>query len=611
MAYSQVQGRGVQVTERGLIHYTDDLVSWIPRETGVSVAWRAAGFMANGRCILVGEGGAVGYSDDLGALDFFRMGQLSDAPTENWLEGLAVSDSIAVAVGDAGSIYSSTNGANWVRQVSPIQAWLTAVTHGQKGFVAVGEEGAILHSVDGLQWDNRSVVGRDWLGVTYGGGQYIAVGRGGQMGFSSSGQTWSLEQTGRTNDLWFASVNGTFRLVGGTFELLLSERGGPWLNQLQRVSYPAPLGVYYSALPRTNSFIVAGRAGAMIEGYQADPGQPYFWVDVAPALRSFLWDSTRVADLWVVTGDRGTVMTSENGIDWEMELTPTSVRDQAILGVGGDSRMLLAAGTDGSLIRSVHELVSIPATNVVNGLPVVTNVLGSTLGVVWSTAVRPTSNRLFSVTHGHGLYLLCGDEGEIFSSVNGSNWIKQTSGSSEVLSGLSVSSGGFVVCGQKGELLRGGTDARQWQRISGTTSRWLFRARSTGDLDVVVGEGGSFLISSNRAAFTALNVGTTEFLTDVAWLDGVCMVSGLNGTLLSTTNYSNWAVMNPFTYRDLMTLSVGGGLWSAAGEDGVILRGRWRASATPVEVIAFSRTVNITRNTVELLFLLGGDPDQR
>ena len=92
------QGAYVQVGEAGQIFTSDDLVSsnsWRAQNSHTTASLQAATFLG-GRCIIVGEAGTVLFSDDL--FDFY----LVDLNTSNWLESVAVSTNLAVAVGDNG-----------------------------------------------------------------------------------------------------------------------------------------------------------------------------------------------------------------------------------------------------------------------------------------------------------------------------------------------------------------------------------------------------------------------------------------------------------------------------------------------------------------------------
>src|SRR5881409_2270407 len=138
MAYSPLLGLGVQVAERGQLYTSDDLGTWLPRDSGVTNALRAVTFFGS-RIVITGESGVVLYADSPAE---FKPGTLLDGPTGDWLEGVAASPEIVVAVGDTGAVYTSTNGVSWKRQRS-LDQWLRGVAFGNGTFIAVGEIGLI------------------------------------------------------------------------------------------------------------------------------------------------------------------------------------------------------------------------------------------------------------------------------------------------------------------------------------------------------------------------------------------------------------------------------------------------------------------------------------
>jgi photosystem II stability/assembly factor-like uncharacterized protein len=86
-------------------------------------------------------------------------------------------NNIFVAVGDNGTILTSTDGVSWTRRTSPTTQGLYSVTYGNGLFVAVGNNGTILTSTDGVNWTQRtSGTSNDLYGVTYGNGIFVAVG---------------------------------------------------------------------------------------------------------------------------------------------------------------------------------------------------------------------------------------------------------------------------------------------------------------------------------------------------------------------------------------------------------------------------------------------------
>ena len=605
LAYSDGLQRGIQVTERGLIYYSDDLVHWVPREIGTNLALRGVTFFGGGRVVMVGESGAVFYSDNLNAIQSVVPGALESGSTEDWLEGVAASTQTLVAVGDNGAVYTSVDGSRWKRQSSGTTSWLNGIAYGSAGFIAVGQKGTILQSTNGTNWVSRAVGTKDWLGIAYGHGDYLAVGRSGTIGSSSDGVHWALDSTGRTNDLWTAAVNDSARLVGGSFDLLVSEAKGPWMDQFIQGAYSAPVGTYYAAIARSNYFLVAGRSGLIVEGYQTFTGVPYSWIETHQSLRPWLWSATRLNDLYVAVGQNGALLTSSEGVDWTLELAPRSVTNATLLGVGGDSNLLVAVGTKGSIIRSPNL-----QTNLANAVTGTTNA-SSTFGVIWLDAEnKPTTNQLQGVTAGHGLYVVVGDQGDILSSPNGGVWTRRNPVNTNLLSSVVASPSGFIACGQKGTLIAAGVNALAWRKLTSPTTAWLFRIREHNGTLVAVGESGTVLVSTNETSWTARSSGTTEFLTDVGWAGEVCYLLGQSGTLRWSTNYTTWRELNPFTYRDLYGLASNGKQLILVGEEGAILRSPVIPDPSPVEILAYSRSPDETGKSWNHLFLLGGTLDQ-
>ena len=192
MAYSPTLGLGVQVAERGQIYTSDDLSTWLPRDSGVTNALRAVAFFGP-RTVITGEAGVVLYAD---SVDDFIPGTLLDGPTGDWLEAVAASTQTLVAVGDNGAVYTSTDGVNWKRQVS-LGQWLRGVAFGNGTFVAVGESGLIATSPDGTNWTSRASGTTTNLNrVAFTGNFFTAVGEGGvALTSTNKGSSWFSEKT--------------------------------------------------------------------------------------------------------------------------------------------------------------------------------------------------------------------------------------------------------------------------------------------------------------------------------------------------------------------------------------------------------------------------------
>jgi hypothetical protein len=108
--------------------------------------------------------------------------------TTNNLLGITFGNSTFVAVGDSGSILSSTDGTSWSARTSGTSSILSGVSYGNNIFVAVGSSGTILTSADGTNWNNIVTKTSNGLqDVTYGNGTFVAVGDSGTILTSTDG----------------------------------------------------------------------------------------------------------------------------------------------------------------------------------------------------------------------------------------------------------------------------------------------------------------------------------------------------------------------------------------------------------------------------------------
>jgi hypothetical protein len=67
--------------------------------------------------------------------------------------------------------------------------------------------------------------------------------------------------------------------------------------------------------------------------------------------------------------------------------------------------------------------------------------------VNWTRRTSGTSDWLFGVTYGNGLFVAVGWDGTILTSPDGVNWTARTSGTSNCLSGVTYGNGLFVAVG--------------------------------------------------------------------------------------------------------------------------------------------------------------------
>ncbi|MBI4326598.1 MAG: hypothetical protein HY674_15235 [Chloroflexi bacterium] len=594
MAYTN--GLYVQVCERGQIYTSDDLELWLAQDSHTTNALRAVTFFGD-RIIITGENGTVVYGDAVTDLQFLSLG------TSDWLEGVAASPDLLVAVGDNGAIYTSSDGAAWIRRPQSFTTWLRSVAYGAGFFVAVGQQGFVAVSQNGTSWQvQTSFTTEDLNKVAYINGQFWVVGNSGQTFARDLLPGWQRVNSGATNHLYAVAGIDERRLLAGDSEVRFRE-SRTWSNELDpNKTFAAPNWTYLSALWDGNRFLLGGRTGMLVEGFKTNGTSSVVWQTLDDSIRNWLWDVVRMPDFYIAVGDFGTVMTSDNGLNWDLEVVPDSVTNSVLQGVGGTTNTLLAVGSYGSILVSRHTLVTNVVTNAVTSA-LSTNV-GSTLGVEW-TAVQPppTDNDLQGVAVWGNLFVITGGAGTILTSTDTTKWTVR-SVSSAFLSGVTTFPGGLVAVGDLGAILTS-PDGVQWTSRNSGTANWLYRVHYLGERLIAVGENGSIITSRDGMAWSPQASGTTLWLNDAAYIDDTYFVVGAEGTVLASTNALNWTNLGTISQKTLYGTAVHNGQLVAVGIEGIILRSQVAPISEPVKILGFSRESN------QNLFLFSGQADQR
>jgi hypothetical protein len=166
------------------------------------------------------------------------------ASTGNAFTAVASNGSnIHVAVGEAGQLYSSSDGVTWTSRTSQFGTTNIRDVHFGNGlFVAVGELGKISTSTDGTTWTARtSNMGTNLIiNVIYANSLWVAVGSGGGTTntggiiYSTDGLTWTRKSQSITVGTDYRCViwNGTNWVVGASIStnntLYAATPGGTW-----------------------------------------------------------------------------------------------------------------------------------------------------------------------------------------------------------------------------------------------------------------------------------------------------------------------------------------------------------------------------------------------
>jgi hypothetical protein len=194
----------------------------------------------------------------------------------------------------------SEDGINWTRHATPAggEAWCD-VTYGGDKFVAVAYRNQddpsniqrAMYSVDGYTWIKvNTPAASKWFSVAYGGGKFVSVSQNnGHVMHSNNGINWELATAAETNQ-WLAVTYGAGKFVAvaqsGDNRVMYSDDGITWIPT---PSTPVDNG-WTSVAYGCDKFVAVARNPTTPDGGTPPP----------------------------LGDDESRIMTSEDGITWEM-----------------------------------------------------------------------------------------------------------------------------------------------------------------------------------------------------------------------------------------------------------------------------------------------------
>jgi hypothetical protein len=445
--------------------------------------------------------------------------------------------------------------------------------------------------------------------VAYINEQFIVLGESGLVLTSANGSAWqAVTNLGATNALFAATGGTNDLLVAGAGELRFRRGGGAWLNEMDRGKpRPAPAWTYYAALNEADVYFVAGRSGMMAEGVSTN-GTGLSWIVRYDSIRNWLWEVMRTPDFYVAVGDRATILTSADGLNWTQEAGPTNSASTVLLGVGGNTNLLVAVGNHGTILTSPGLVTNVVITNLVNGVPTVVTSQTTTLGIFWQEPpTKPTTNDLQAVATRNGRWVLAGGNGTILTSTDGTNWTAQPAPTNLFLSSAASHPGGFVATGDKGVILTS-ADGQAWTVQNSGTTNWLYRVRYLDGQFFAVGQNGTLLASANGSDWSPRVTGTTRWLNDIARVGETYYVAGNQGTVLASSNGVQWVDVGTLTQKSLFGAAQNEGQLVLVGIEGAIIRSQIVPDLSPLKLkLAVTPPTN---SVARKLFLVTGHPDQ-
>lgn len=321
---------------------------------------------ADGRYVLVGAG-VVGYSDDAQNWTFDRS--LTPLPLVGvaHVNGRFIAAAPLKSVPHAARYFSTTfHSADGIHWDSPNHGGsaLNAVVATATGFVAVGQHGTILTSTNGVEWRwENSGTTNDLLGVGTGGGLTIATGANGTILTSPDTRTWTRRHA--NTDPNFAPYN----LYGVAYARGRYVTAGAYLTSPDGMDWqPAP-GHAEAPLNYARSIIDDGQQFLFITGPAPD-APPTTRNQIGHSTDGLTWTLTDLVDGNILYGEglaygHGIYLAvghnfrgiSTNGVNWQ--ISPDYDHLRTAIHVNGG---FVAVGEGGRFGYLTNTLSSYPGT---------------------------------------------------------------------------------------------------------------------------------------------------------------------------------------------------------------------------------------------------------
>jgi hypothetical protein len=347
-------GRYIMVGAKGAIISATDVMPWSAVTSPTADRIEDVIF-ANGLFVAVGENGTIltSSSGESGSWAIQTRGATSD------LDGLAVANGLAVAVGKNNTILTSTNGTDWVRRVTPeseaSSGW-HGVGYGDGKWIVVGTSPNILVSTDGVNWETRPLgfLSNYLKSIVYANGLWVAAGVIGGVVTSVDAVTWTPVDLGYSYDLNEVTYgNGTFLIVGDhganpAATIFTSTNGTTWANRTYFNGKNAR-GIAFA----NGKFVMCQNDGLILYATNSPATNVLVWnYATTPEafhdganLRGVTWSNS----IWVAVGNDGRLLTSTNAAFWRKRVTPTSVNLHAVRFI---NNTFVAVGNGGMIIQS-------------------------------------------------------------------------------------------------------------------------------------------------------------------------------------------------------------------------------------------------------------------
>jgi hypothetical protein len=551
--------------------------------------------------------------------------------TTNNLNSVAFANGLFVAVGSNSTVFTSTNGYDWIQRTFPVASLtLTEVVYNNSLWVVSCNTGSqqIFTSTDAITWTLKwnTTAGFQstlrYYPLTYYATSIWMTIIGGQVATSTDGTTWTLRPISTnvifshvhyTGSVWIAAG----ALVANTNSIVLA-------YSTDGVAWSAPNTISTT----TRTLILTSNANNVLIGTAAnniwaslDNGLTGTFVSTGQAggTTSLTYGNSR----WVLTsGGSGDVMVSTTGgVTW----TKTVASGFGVTSVMIYANNLFVAGIGGSIKTSPDATTW--TTQITTGSGGILDIkffdgkfvaVGSSGSIrtsatgtgTWSSPTSPTAGSISRVSFGNGLWVGVG-VGIIVTSSDAVTWSLISLASN--YNHVEYNNGAWVAYGSSNSIIRS-TTGTSWTFVN----RDLQQPRSIefgNGAWTAVGAGGEITTSLDLNNWTFRTSGTANQLNRIVYRNNTWVAVGASGTIVTSTDAINWTTRNSNTsvaFNDVEYNSVNN-FWVGVGSSGLYRQttgtnlATWTGSSTlPNNFITAIAAGSATRNKFIAVSSSGG-----
>jgi hypothetical protein len=381
-----------------------------------------------------------------------------------------------------------------------------------------------------------------------------------------------MESTNR-NKLF--PYTGFWAVTGDGNAIYSTNLGVKW----QGFGSTASTNLLYTASANFSSGLLAGNSAVLLSTNGTS------WLDQTSASGSplpapswtyytALWDDTNGA--YRLVGDDGMMVQGAytnrdyfwteqypSPRDWLWQVT---LANGLYVAVGDNTRIMTSQdGIDWAIeaLELTNSIAGSAANTVFFCVDGDTNLL-VTAGNKGSLAVSPSATAPVLVTN------LDGTVFTNYINLQGLVWYALQAATTNDLAGTCAFKGSYLLVGGGGTMLLS-ANGTNWSKISVPTTNYLSGLAPSTNLVVATGDQGVIFSSPDGQTWTKRSSGTTNWLFRVRWLNGTFLATGENGTLLKSTNGSTWTAVASGTTNWLNDAVMVSNTCYVVGNNGMVL----------------------------------------